>query len=146
MSDRLNSSADTAGTPPWSDPAARWLLLAPTGTVGVRVEDRHTAIRRLRGLPAGSPVAIVGSRTIRTIARQSEVDAGQTFLVLPGLDLPVAVAAPGPGLKWVANSVLTVPSGRYRGHLVATWAVHLARRAPWLLRAVGGRVLLGSRR
>ena len=132
--------------PSWADPRARWLLLAPAGTRPISVTDRYAAARALRALPIGTPVAIAGRRRLRTLARQSDVVPSQSLLSLPGIELPVAVAAPGPGLAWVARSVLTVPSGRHRGHLLATCAVRLARRAPWLLRGVGERVLLGNRR
>lgn len=129
----------------WREPAHRWLLLAPAGTVPVPV-DQPDATVTLRRLPAGTPVAVVGRRGVGAVARQAEVTAGRRLLALPAADNPVAVAAPGTGLRWVARAVLTVPSGRARGHLAATLAVRLARRAPWLLRWAGGQwVLLGRR-
>ncbi|HTZ44838.1 MAG TPA: hypothetical protein VMB79_13325 [Jatrophihabitans sp.] len=129
----------------WRRPDGRWLLLAPAGAVPVPVTDRWRAVQRLAGLPSGTPVALVGRRGLRGVAWQAEVVPGPGYLVLPAADRPVAVAAPGPGLAWVARTVLTVPSGRHRGQLAATLAVRAARHAPWLLRAAGQRLLLGRR-
>jgi hypothetical protein len=140
-------AADTAGAAPtWANPAARWLLLAPSGTTAVAAADRYRAARELRALPVGASVAIAGRRRLRMLARQGDVAPATRYLSLPGTEVPVAVSASGPGLRWVANSVLTVPPGRARGHLAATCAVRLARRMPWLLNVVGEQVLLGSRR
>ena len=132
--------------PSWADPRSRWLLLAPAGTRAVSAANRYAAARTLRALPAGAPVAIAGGRRLRMLARQGDVLPSLSFLSLPGTELPVAVSAAGPGLRWVARSVLTVPPGRARGHFAATCAVRLARRMPWLLHWVGEQVLLGSRR
>jgi len=129
----------------WREPAHRWLLLAPAGTVPVAV-DRPDATVTLRRLPPGTPVAMVGRRGVGAVARQAEVAVDRRLLALPAADNPVAVAAPGAGLRWVARTMLTVPSGRSRGHLAATLAVRVARRAPVLLRWAGGQwVLLGRR-
>ena len=130
----------------WSDPAARWLLLAPDGAVPVQLTDRFETARLIRALPAGTPVALVGRWGLRSTARQADLDLDATYVSLPSTSTPVAVTRSNVGLAWVAQSVLTVPPGRSRGHLAATLATRIARRAPWLLRLVGGRVLMGIRR
>jgi hypothetical protein len=130
----------------WSEPTSRWLLLAPAGTVPVPLTQRHETIQLLRRLPAGTQVAIAGQKGLRVIARQAEIETGLCYVALPDTFTPVAVTRSRIGLAWVANSILTVPPGGSRVHLVATLAIWLARRQPRLLRLLGGRVLMGRRR
>jgi hypothetical protein len=130
----------------WSNPETRWLLLAPEGAVPVELGVRDETVRTLRALPSGTPVAVAGKRGLRAVARQAEVDIDLIYLALPGTATPVAVAHSNKGLDWVAHSVLTVPPGRSRRHLAATIAMRGVRHAPWLLRAVGEHVLIGTRR
>ncbi|HEY2041951.1 MAG TPA: hypothetical protein VGH11_04675 [Jatrophihabitans sp.] len=130
----------------WSDPSSRWLLLAADGTVPIEVQEPHETVQMLRRLPAGTPVAIAGRRGLHAVARQADIEAGLSYLALPATRTPVAITRSRVGLTWVARSVLTVPPGGSRVHLLATAATWLARRHPPLLRLLGGRVLMGVRR
>ena len=130
----------------WQNPGARWLLLAPAGAVAVDTRDRQASIAGMRTLAPGTSVGLSGRRGLRSIARHAGVDLERTYVVLPDSGWPVAMAAYGAPLRWVAGSVLTVPSGRWRGHFWATLAVRLCRVAPWLLGMVGHRVAIGRRR
>lgn len=132
--------------PGWRDPASRWLLLAPSGGVAVDTQDQRASILELRALAPGTPVALAGRRGLHSIARQAEVDIERIFVTLPDAQRPIAVGTYGLPLRWIARSVLTVPSGRWRRHFLATLAVRLCRVAPWLLGAVGQRVAIGRRR
>lgn len=130
----------------WQDPGARWLLLAPAGAVAVNTHDRTTSIVGIRALDPGTSVGLSGRRGLRSVARRAHVDLERTYVVLPDAGSPVAMAAHGRPLRWVAGSVLTVPSGHWRGYFWASLAVRLCRVAPWLLGAVGHRVAIGRRR
>jgi len=130
----------------WQDPGARWMLLAPAGAVAVDTRDRQASIAGMRTLDPGTSVGLSGRRGLRSVARQAGVDLERTYVVLPDSRWPVAMAAYGPPLRWVAGSMLTVPSGQWRGHFWATLAVRLCRAAPWLLGMVGHRVAIGRRR
>ena len=130
----------------WCDPASRWLLLAPEGAIAVDTGDQRAAILELRALKTGTPVGLCGRRGLRSIARQAEVDVERIYVTLPDARRPIAAGAHGLPLRWIARSVLTVPSGQWRAHRVATLAVRLCRVAPWLLGFTGQRVAVGRRR
>jgi hypothetical protein len=127
----------------WCDPATRWTLLAPAGSVPIDVAVREDALQALQALPSGTEVTLAGKRGLRRIARQAGVLVSAEYVALPSTSTPVAVAGHGPGLRWVAHSVLTVPSGRSRGHLAMTVGAMVARRWPRLLGAAGHHVLVG---
>lgn len=131
-----------------------WRHLLPAGTVQVRLGGRPgvRALATLRGLPSGTPVALVdqhllSSWRVRRLADRSGVAVHREYLALPSLRAPVFVVQDTPqAVQWVCTSLLTVPPG------VATLAapVQLAltavrRRVGWLPRLAPARVAVGER-
>src|SRR6476660_3085613 len=106
----------------WCDPATRWTLLAPAGSIPITVTVRDDALQTLHELPSGTEVTLAGRRGLRKVARQAGVEVAAEYIALPSTAVPIAVAEHGAGMRWVANAVLTVPSGRSRGHLAMTLA------------------------
>ncbi|MEU7872915.1 hypothetical protein [Dactylosporangium sp. NPDC049140] len=126
----------------------RWRLLVPRGAVVVPVERRRDAVRRVRALPAGTEVALVGGRRLRRVARRAGVRIRAEYVALPSLAEPVTLTQVTPGsLHWTARAVLTVPSGVRRLHAPLWTAVRLVRRFPGLLARVpvGERLVVGAR-
>ena len=130
----------------WCDPATRWTLLAPAGSIPITVTVRDDALQTLHELPSGTEVTLAGRRGLRKVARQAGVEVAAEYVALPSTAMPVAVAEHGAGMRWVANAVLTVPSGRSRGHLAMTLAAHVARRWTRLLGLAGHHLLVGRLR
>jgi hypothetical protein len=128
----------------------RWRLLLPPGTtvVEVRRSRLRAAGKALDALAPGDRVAVVGDRRCVRLARRHRVAADRSYVVLPSLACPVAVAlvADEP-LRWFTGSVLTVPPGTATLHGVRWMAVKLLRRRPRLIvRApVGDRIVIGVR-
>jgi len=128
----------------------RWRLLLPPGTIVVAAQAsrHHAAGKALDALVPGVRVAVVGDRKCVRLARRHGVKAERSYVVLPSLARPVAVAlvADEP-LRWFTRSVLTVPPGTARLHGVKWAAVRLLRWRPRLVvRApVGDRIVIGVR-
>ncbi|HKD98624.1 MAG TPA: hypothetical protein VKB69_13675 [Micromonosporaceae bacterium] len=131
-------------------PEERWRLLVPPGAVVVRAERRRYALAAwaLRELPPGVRVAIVGGVRCGRLARRNGVTLERSYVVLPSLSHPVAVAmvAREP-LRWFARSVLTVPPGTARLHGLKWLAVKVMRWRPGLLvhAPAGDRIVIGVR-
>lgn len=131
-------------------PEERWRLMLPPGTIVVAAQGsgQRTAGKVLEALAPGVRVAVVGGRRCARLARRHGVKAERSYVVLPSLDRPVAVAlVADETLGWFTRSVLTVPPGTARLH-AAKWAViKLLRWRPRLVvRApVGDRIVIGVR-
>jgi hypothetical protein len=126
----------------------RWRLLVPRGSVIVRVGDRTAVITQIRALPSGTPVAFVGCRGLRRLARRAKVRVSATYVALPSLSTPVAITKVAPeSLRWTARSILAVPSGIARWHALLWVAVLLIRALPRLLACVptSNRIMIGRR-
>lgn len=127
----------------------RWRLLVPEDALVVDLAQPSEGAAVLRAQPPGTPVAIVGGPRARRLARRYAVTTHRVFLAVPGLDEPVVVAEVTEGaLAWFTGQVLTVPSGRRRGHGLMWVAVLIARRWPRLLMhaSIGDRIVIGARR
>jgi hypothetical protein len=128
----------------------RWRLLLPPGTIVVAAQRsrHHAAGEALDALAPGVRVAVVGDRRCLRLARRHGVKAEKSYVVLPSLARPVAVAlvAKEP-LRWFTRSVLTLPPGTTRLHGLKWAAVKLLRSRPKLVvRApVGDRIVIGVR-
>ena len=134
--------------PPFSSVDKRWRLLLPAGIVVVRVQNRPAVVAQIRALPSGSQVAFVGGRRLRGLARRTGVKVSATYVALPSLETPVAIAKVAPeSLRWTARSILTVPSGTTRLHAPFWWAVLGIQRFPRLLGLVprADRIVVGVR-
>jgi hypothetical protein len=126
----------------------RWRLLVPPDVAIVAARPRDAALARLRELPSGTLVALVGGRRLRGLARRGRVRASAEYLALPTLATPVAITHITPdAMRWTARTVLTVPSGVTRLHAPAWAAVRLVRALPTLLSRLpaGDRILVGIR-
>jgi hypothetical protein len=128
----------------------RWRLLLPSGTVVVTAQPTGYAAAAavLDALPPGMRVAVVGDRRCLRLARRHGVTAERSYVVLPSLSRPVAVAmvADQP-LRWFTRSVLTVPPGTVRLHGLKWAVVKLLRWRPGLMVRVpvGDRIVIGVR-
>jgi hypothetical protein len=137
------------------DGSERWRMLLPPETVVVDVRRRRAALRTLRALPPGTPVALVGSRP-RRVARRAGLRLRAEYVVLPSLATPIAIGQlTGASLRWTARMGRGVWAARGAetvggggGH-AGTWAaLRVLRLAPWLLRLAptGDRLLVGTTR
>ena len=134
--------------PAYSKIDNRWRLLLPRGSVIVRVRHRTAVVEQIRALPSGTPVAFVGGRRLRSVARRAGVRVTATYVALPSLDTPVAITKVAPeSLRWTTRSILTVPSGVARWHAVLWTAVLLISALPGLLAWVpaGDRMVIGNK-
>ena len=134
--------------PAFSELDQRWRLLVPTGSAIVMAADRKAAVAEARALPSGTPVALVGGRRLRRLARRARLRVRVVYVALPSLDTPVAITTVAPhALRWTARTVLTVPSGVTRLHAPLWLAVRLVGALPRLLAWVpaGDRVVVGTR-
>ena len=130
------------------EPAERFRLLAAPDAVIVRAAASHTAVAQLRALPPATPVAVVGGRRARRVARRGRVRITAEYLALPSLATSVAITEiTHASLRWTARSVLTVPSGVTRSHALIWLAVLLVKAVPRLLTwaPAGERVVVGIR-
>jgi hypothetical protein len=128
--------------------AERFRLLAAPDAVVVRAAASRAAVAQLRALPPATPVAVVGGRSARRVARRGRVRITAEYLALPSLATPVAITEiTGPSLRWTARTVLTVPSGVTRPHALLWLAVRLVKAVPRLLTwaPAGERVVVGIR-
>ncbi len=126
----------------------RWRLLVPPDAVAVTAVPRAAALAKLRALAPDTPVALMGGRRLRWLARRAGVRVTAEYLALPSLATPVAIARRKPEtLRWMARTVLTVPSGITRLHAPAWLGVKAVRTLPGLLsRAPAGeRLIVGIR-
>ncbi|GAA2593079.1 hypothetical protein GCM10010399_24620 [Dactylosporangium fulvum] len=129
-------------------PDERWRLLVPAGAVMIRVDRRRDAVRQVRALPAGTGVALVGGRRLRTLAWRAGLRIHAEYVAMPSLVTPVAITQVTLGsLRWTAHTVLTVPSGVIRLHAPLWTAMRLVQRYPRLLARVpaGDRLVVGTR-
>lgn len=130
------------------EPAERFRLLAAPDAVVIRAATGGAAVEQLRALPPGTPVAVVGDRSARRVARRGRVRVTAEYLALPSLATPVAITQiTEASLRWTARTVLTVPSGVTRPHALFWVAVRLIRAVPRLLTwaPAGERVVVGIR-
>jgi hypothetical protein len=110
--------------------------------------DRKAAVAAARALPRGTPVALVGGRRLRRLARRAGLRVHAVYVALPSLDTPVAITMVAPqALRWTARTVVTVPSGVTRLHAPMWAAVRLVRALPGLLSRApaGDRIVVGTR-
>jgi hypothetical protein len=134
--------------PAFSSVDKRWRLLMPPGIIVVRVRNRSAVVAQIRALPSGTQVAFVGGRRLRWLAWRTRVRVSASYVALPSLETPVAIAKVAPeSLRWTARSILTVPSGTTRLHAPLWAAVRVVSAVPGLLAfAPGGdRILIGVR-
>jgi len=134
--------------PAFSKTDNRWRLLAPPGSVIVRMCHRPTVVAQLRALPPGTPVVFVGGRRLGRSARRARVRVSAVYLALPSLATPVAITRVAPeSLRWTARSILAVPPGTANLHAALWLAVMLFRAMPRLLAWVptSDRILIGTR-
>jgi hypothetical protein len=86
------------------------------------------------GLPEGSTVVLVGGRRPGRFARRAGLRVRAEYLALPSLAAPVAITRLDRGpMRFLARTVLTVPSGVTRSHLPIWLAIRLIRAVPRLL-------------
>jgi hypothetical protein len=114
----------------------------------VDVTQRSAAVAAVAALAPGTPIAMIGGRRWRR-GRIRGIATERICVAIPSLDEPVVVAeVEDRALRWFAGHVLTVPSGRSRGHGPMWAAVLIARRWPRLLihAGVGDRIVIGVRR
>lgn len=126
----------------------RWRLLAAPDAVVVWSAAGRAAVAELRALPPATPVAVVGGRRTRRLARRGRVRVEAEYLALPSLATPVAIAqVTEEALRWTARTVLTVPSGITWPHALVWLAVRLVRAVPRLLSwaPAGDRIVVGIR-
>lgn len=126
----------------------RWLLLAPPDAVVVWGRAGRGAVAELLALAPATPVALVGGRRLRRLARRGRMRIDAEYLALPSLATPVAITqVTEESLQWTARTVLTVPSGVTRPHALVWLAVRLVRAMPRLLSwaPAGDRVVVGVR-
>jgi hypothetical protein len=128
-------------------PDQRWHLLLPKTAVIVDLALPTEAHDLLAGVPSGTRVAVVGGPRSRRFARRHRVIVERVYLVVPSLAEPLVVTdTTGNALSWFTGSILTVPSGRTRLHLLFWTAVRVARRWPRLLAhaPIGERIVIGA--
>jgi hypothetical protein len=126
----------------------RWRLLVPPETLILKVGKRGITAAQVRALPAHTPVALVGGRRLRGLARRSRMSVRAEYLALPSLATPVAITQiTREPLRWTTRTVLTVPSGIRWLHAPAWAAIRLVRAMPRLLTwaPAGDRILVGTR-
>lgn len=131
-----------------TEPDQRWRLLAAPDAVVVWGTAGSAAVAELRALPPATPVALVGGRRTRRLARRGRVRVDGEYLALPSLATPVAITqVTEASLQWTAGTVLTVPSGVTRPHALVWLAVRLVRAVPRLLSwaPAGDRIVVGIR-
>ncbi len=131
------------------DVTERWRLLIPAGTVVLPAGVRAGLAARVRALPAETPVALVGGRRLRWLARRARVRIDAEYVALPSLVTPVAITQCYPNaLRYTARTILTVPSGITRPHLPVWLAIRVIRGFPRLLShsPAGDRIVVGVRR
>jgi len=130
------------------EPAERFRLLTAPDAVVVRAAASHAAVAQLRALAPTTPVAVVGGRRARRVARRGRVRITAEYLALPSLATSVSISEiTQASLRWTARTVLTVPSGVTRTHALFWLAVRLAQGVPRLLALApaGERVVVGVR-
>ena len=140
-------------TASWTIPGQRWRLLAPADAVVVEVPSRPLAVgstaRRVRALPAGSPVVLLdyrpGSRRTHRVAAASALTIDREYVALPSLRAPIVVVEDSnDALRWACRSLVAPPPGSTWAHGLVHTAVAVARRQPGLFaRLAAGRVAVG---
>ena len=138
----------------WRD---NWRTLCPRDAVridlGARRFGGREAARRLRDLPAGTPVVLTaawpaGATRCRAVAARSGVRLDREFLAIPSVRAPGCLVenAAGPARAFLRNVLVTPQESRFGPILDAAVAVFRAlgsRRA--LALVVPGRVVVGTR-
>jgi hypothetical protein len=102
----------------------------------------------IASLPPNTRVAVAGNRKAMRLAHRNHIEVQKVFVVLPSLELPVAVTQVAhESLDWLARSFLTVPPGKARLHGAISLTLRVIRWRPRLLvRArVGDRIVIGVR-
>jgi hypothetical protein len=129
----------------------RWRLVVPNDAVVVmaRGESAKRTAAQIAALAPNTRVAVVGTRKAIRLARRNHVTIEKAFVVLPSLDVPVAIVQLArESLDWLAHSFLTVPPGQARLHGPISFALRVIRWRPNLLThaRIGDRIVIGVRR
>lgn len=143
-------------TASWTRKNERWRLLAPEGTVAIRLVPGllggRKVLARLRTLIPGTPVALLdyrpcGRLRVQRIMAKGLITVDHQYVALPSLRHAIILAEDSPdALSWAFRSLVAPPPGTTWAHAPVDAAVRFLRHRPgtagWL---AAGRVVIGRR-